>query len=480
MEAAVKFLQPIPKMFRGSTPQVHQTLLLASVGTLTGEQKPARCVQFFCLLTRPLSQVFQNLFFALGGIPCKLVDIVIANVNKKRYYVYINDKDVNKTMGLIGLNRRQAAGFKAFIPNDFPPTGGLNLSRQIISKHTEAIRLIGKLDGITQLLPDKNYFLEMFVRKDASSSSQIEGTQATMMDAIEAANVERGSDLPDDVDDILHYIDALNYGLRRAEDFPFNLRLIRELHEKLMTGARSTHNPYPGEFRRSQNWIGGTRPDNARFVPPPVHEMNQALGQFERFIHAEDDYLPLVKAAMLHAQFETIHPFADGNGRTGRMIVTMYLWHQRLLEMPLLYLSAYLKKHQEVYYERLEGYHSESDEVSAWVDFFLDGIIETAKSAIDTCQAITELREEDMRKVQSLGKVAAPTAVSVLRKLYGLPTVGIADIVKWTGFTRQGAYKVIERLVALDILVPRNEGETYGQKYVYKRYLDLFVGDGNE
>lgn len=380
-------------------------------------------------------------------------------------------------MGVIGTLRQQKAGFKAFIPNDFPPEAGLGLSRQIISKHTEAIRLLGKLDGITQLLPDKNYFLEMFVRKDASSSSQIEGTQATMMDAIEAANVERGSDLPNDVDDILHYIDALNYGLRRADDFPFNLRLIRELHEKLMTGARSTHNPYPGEFRRSQNWINGTRPDNARFVPPPVVEMNQALGQFERFIHAEDDYLPLVKAALLHAQFETIHPFADGNGRTGRMIVTMYLWHKGLLEMPLLYLSSYFKKHQEVYYERLEGYHAENDDVNAWIDFFLDGIIEIAKSAIDTCRAITELREEDMRKAQSLGKVSAPTTVAVLRKLYGLPTVGIADIIQWTCFSRQGAYNVIERLVALNILVPRSESGTYGQKYVYKQYLDLFVGD---
>jgi Fic family protein len=380
-------------------------------------------------------------------------------------------------MGVIGTLRQQKAGFKAFIPNDFPPEAGLELSRQIITKHTEAIRLLGKLDGITQLLPDKNYFLEMFVRKDASSSSQIEGTQATMMDAIEAANVERGSDLPNDVDDILHYIDALNYGLKRADDFPFNLRLIRELHEKLMTGARSTHNPYPGEFRRSQNWINGTRPDNARFVPPPVHEMNQALGQFELFIHAEDDYLPLVKAALLHAQFETIHPFADGNGRTGRMIVTMYLWHKGLLEMPLLYLSSYFKKHQEIYYERLEGYHSENDDVNAWIDFFLDGIIYIAKSAIDTCRAITELREEDMRKAQSLGKVAAPTAVAVLRKLYGLPTVGIADVIQWTGFSRQGAYNVIERLVALNILVPRNESGTYGQKYIYRQYLDLFVID---
>jgi Fic family protein len=386
--------------------------------------------------------------------------------------------DVNE-MGLIGNLRQQPADFKAFIPNGFPPHSGVALDRRIIVKHTEAIRLLGKLDGITQLLPDKNYFLEMFVRKDASSSSQIEGTQATMMDAIEAANVERSNKLPADVDDILHYSDALNYGLNRAENFPFNMRLVRELHERLMTDARSTHNPFPGEFRRSQNWIGGTRPDNARFVPPPVYEMNQALGQLETFIHAEDDYLPLVKAAMLHAQFETIHPFADGNGRTGRMLVTMYLWHEHLLELPLLYLSSYFKQHQEVYYERLNGYHSEQDLVTEWIDFFLDGVIETARSAIATCQAITELREEDMRKAQSLGSTAAPSAVTVLRNLYGLPTAGIADITKWTGYTRQGAYNVIERLVKLGILVARQPEETYGQKYVYQRYVSLFLGDGD-
>ncbi len=380
-------------------------------------------------------------------------------------------------MSDIGTYVQQTAGFKAFIPSPFPPVVGIPLSRELVVKHTEAIRLLGKLDGIAELLPDRDYFLEMFVRKDASSSSQIEGTKATMMDAIEAANVERGTGLPADVDDILHYIDALNYGLHRAKTFPFNLRLITELHGKLMLGARSTHNAYPGEFRHSQNWIGGTRPGNASFVPPPVHEMHQSLNDLEVFIHAEDDYLPLVKAAMLHAQFETIHPFADGNGRTGRMLVTMYLWHEKLLEMPLLYLSAYFKKHQAVYYERLDAYHAEPSQILPWVEFFIDGIIEIAQSAIHTCQQVTRLREADMRKAQGLGKVAAPTVINVVRQLYSLPTVGVADIVKWTGFSRPGAYKVINRLIELDILKPRDEAGTYGQKYVYDRYVSLFTAD---
>jgi len=263
--------------------------------------------------------------------------------------------------------------------------------------------------------------------------------------------------------------------LKRAKDFPFSLRLIRELHEKLMVGARSTHNPFPGEFRRSQNWIGGTRPGNARFVPPPVHEMNEALDHLEKFIHAEDDYLPLVKAALLHAQFETIHPFADGNGRTGRMLVTMYLWHEKLLEMPLLYLSTYFKKHQGVYYERLDNYHAEPSHIIEWIEFFLDGIIDIANSAIITCQNITALREEDMRKVQALGKVSTPSTMKVLRNLYSLPTIGVADIVKWTGFTRPGAYKVIERLIELEILKSRTDKVKYGQKFDYDRYTSLFT-----
>lgn len=373
----------------------------------------------------------------------------------------------------IGQYVQQKEGFKAFIPNDFPPKNDLGLDNKLVAKHTEAVRLLGKLDGITALLPDKDWFLTMFIRKDASSSSQIEGTNATMMDAIERENVEPSINIPADVDDILHYIDALNYGLNRAETFPFTLRFIRELHERLMTDARTTHPAYPGEFRTRQNWISGTRPDNAKYVPPPVNEMKVALDQLEKFIHADDGYLPLIKAGMLHAQFETIHPFNDGNGRTGRMIITMFLWYKKLLEMPILYLSSYFKQHQNFYYERLDGYHN--GEVSEWLDFFLDGVIETAHSAIATCAAITKLRERDMAKVQMLNRTASEATVTVLENLYKIPIAGIADIVKWTGYTDRGGYKVIERLVAMGILTPIKSGTAvYAQKWVYSDYLNLF------
>lgn len=377
----------------------------------------------------------------------------------------------------IGTLRTQPGGFKAFIPNLFPPKGGFEFDPAILKKNNEATRLLGKLDGITRLLPDADFFLLMYLRKDAASSSQIEGTKATMVDAIEA-EVKASGSIPADVDDILHYIKAVNYGLNRVtkDDFPVALRLVRELHKELMRKARSSQYSDPGEFRGSQNWIGGTRPDNARFVPPPVADMNKSLGELEAFIHADDTIPVVVKAGIIHAQFETIHPFLDGNGRTGRMLITFYLWKEGYLEKPALFLSSYFRKHQQVYYEKLEGYHG--GKVSEWVDFFLDGVISIADEAIDTVGKITALREKDMLKIQHLGKRASESAVAVLPKLYGQPIVNVATIQEWTGFnTRAGAQTVINRFIEQGILSPKDKDKKYGQSYVYKEYLDIFVGD---
>ncbi|MEG0374722.1 MAG: Fic family protein, partial [Raoultibacter sp.] len=371
---------------------------------------------------------------------------------------------------------QQPQGYKAFVPAKFPPSDNFLIPSSLMAKHTEAIRLLGKLDGVTQLLPDRDMFLLMFIKKDAASSSQIEGTQATIADAIEAGNREPRGSLPQDVDDIIHYISALDYGLKRAEEFPFSLRFIRELHKTLMRDARATQFCYPGEFRKTQNWIGGTRPSNALFVPPPVDEMMQALSDLERFVYDNEQYPILIKAGLLHAQFETIHPFTDGNGRTGRMLITMFLWAQKLLELPVLYLSSYFRQHQDFYYERLNGYHR--GQVFEWLDFFLEGIILTAESSIETCIKITELRERDMRKVQSLGKTSAESTMKILTNLFSMPIAGIADIMEWTGFTAPGGYKAIERLVEMDILKPMaHQTSTYAKKWVYKDYLDLFTGE---
>lgn len=374
----------------------------------------------------------------------------------------------------IGQLKQQKEGFKAFTPSSFPPKGGFEFNPKILKKSDEATRLLGKLDGITKLLPDVNFFLSMYLRKDAASSSQIEGTMATMIDAIEA-EVQSSVNIPEDVDDILHYIKALNYGMKRVQqdDFPVTLRFIRELHKKLMDKARITHYPDPGEFRKSQNWIGGTRPDNARFVPPPVEEMHAALNELEKFMHTNDDVLVLIKAALIHAQFETIHPFLDGNGRTGRMLITFYLWKEGYLEKPVLFLSSYFKKHQKIYYERLFGYHF--GKVSDWVDFFLDGVIEIAGEAIDIVGEITSLRGKDMLKIQTLGKRASESAALVLPKLYEQPIVNVATIQKWTGFSRVGSQSVINRFIKMGILTPKDKDKKYGQSYIYKKYVDIFT-----
>ena len=391
-----------------------------------------------------------------------------------RHALFASCKRKIQTMkNIIGQNIQQPEGFKALVLHSFPPKEGIIFDAKIIKKNNRATRLLGKLDGITKLLPDSDFFLLMYLRKDATSSSQIEGTQATMIDAIEA-EAQINTNIPEDVDDILHYITALNYGMKRVQkdEFPLSLRFIKEIHKKLMDSARSSHFSDPGSFRKSQNWIGGTRPDNAKFVPPPVNEMNMALADLEKFIHTDDEYLEIIKAGLLHAQFETIHPFLDGNGRTGRMLITFYLWQEGFFEKPILFLSSYFKKYQEVYYEKINGYYN--GEVIPWIDFFLDGVIEVAQEAIEMVEKITVLREMDIQKIQKLGTRASESASQILPKLYGQPIVNTTLIQKWTGFTRAGAQKVIDRFVDMNILYPKNKDSNYGQSYQYIAYLRIF------
>ena len=379
--------------------------------------------------------------------------------------------NINKVK--IGRYIQQKEGFKAFTPFDFPPKEGFIISPRLYKKHEEAIRLLGKLDGITRLLPDKDFFLFMFVKTDATYSSQIEGTKATLQDAVAAPVTEEKSRLHPDVDDIVHYVEALNYGVKRTETLPISLRLIAEIHEKLMAGARSTQHSYPGEFRRSQNWIGGRTPSDASFVPPAPHDMHKSLSDLEKFIHAKDDYPTLVKAGLIHAQFETIHPFADGNGRAGRMLVSMYIHHAKVLEMPVLYLSGFFKKYQKLYYQKLQAYHDEEADVESWLEFFLEGVAEVAASGIEICAQVTVLRDHDFAKMQMLGKKSAESTLEIVRKLFSQPIVGVAEIMKWTGFTAPGAYNVIKRLEGLKILEPLGDA-VYDQKYVYADYYEIF------
>jgi len=368
----------------------------------------------------------------------------------------------------------QPGGYRAFIPSKIPIPWPFPMDGELIRLLNDASLSLGKLDGITQILPDLDFFIFMYVRKEAALSTEIEGTRATMINSIEA-ELKLKPDLPDDVDDILHYIKAMNHGLNRLASLPLSLRLMREVHKVLMTGARSTHPSTPGEFRESQNWIGGTSPGTARFVPPPVHEMNKALGDFEIFLKKEKDIPPLIKTGVIHSQFEAIHPFLDGNGRAGRLLITFYLCEQKILEKPVLYLSEFFKKNRDLYFDLLHNYHNKGD-VLPWLRFFLEGVNEVAKKAIETSRKINLLRKEDVEKVQKMAR-SSEAMYKVLDKLYELPIVNVKTVRRWTGLARSSANELVERLVKIKILQQRDRGSHYARVFEYKKYLDLFVVD---
>lgn len=368
-------------------------------------------------------------------------------------------------------NIKQMAWYKAFIPWPFPPKDWYNFSPEIIKKANKATLLLWKLDWITELLPDVNFFIFMYIRKDAASSSQIEWTQATMIDLIEA-EAKTSTDLPDDVDDILHYIDALKYWTDRLSDFPMSLRVIKEIHWVLLKNARTTHFSDPWNFRKSQNWIGWTKPDNARFVPPPVFEMNKALDELEKFFHTKNSIIPIIKAWLIHSQFETIHPFLDWNWRTWRILITLFLWLENILEKPVLFLSSFFYKHKNLYYDKLEAYHN--NKIEEWLDFFLEWVIETSLEAIETVKKINIIRDEDMKKIQCLSKASSEISMKVLQELFQLPITNVTNIQKITWFSRQWAQKVIDRFVDMWILKVKDSSSNYAKTYIYERYQDIF------
>jgi len=373
----------------------------------------------------------------------------------------------------IGKLIQQPSGYQAFIPDKFPPKEQIVLSSKTQQLHAKAALMLGKLDGITQLLPDLDFFIFMYIRKEAARSSEIEGTQATIIDVIKSeAQIE--SRFPQDVERIVHYIHAMEYGLKRLETLPLSLRFIREIHKVLIGGTIDAPGKTPGEFRISQNWIGGGSPNTAKFVPPTYTEMNRCLDDFEKFLHTTDEYPPLIKAALAHAQFETIHPFLDGNGRTGRLLTTFYLCKLGILERPVLYLSEYFLNNQKTYYGSLNSYHRENADVSSWLDFFLDGVAIIATEAIEASKKINILRKTDTIKIQSLGR-RTKTGMTVLENLYKLPIVSVKKVEEWTELSRPQANDLVKKLVELGILEQRDKDIEYGREFWYKKYLDLFV-----
>jgi len=333
--------------------------------------------------------------------------------------------------------------------------------------------MLGKLDGITQLLPDLDFFIFMYITKEATKSSEIEGTKATMIDVIKK-EVDIESKYPQDVDRIVHYIRSMEYGLKRIESLPLSLRFIREIHKELIEGTIDAPGKTPGEFRKSQNWIGGGSPNTANFVPPPPQEMMKCLDDFEKFLYSENEYPPLIRAALAHAQFETIHPFLDGNGRTGRLLTTFYLCKMGILERPVLYLSEYFMNNKKAYYESLHFYQQEDANISIWLDFFLDGVAIIATQAIEISKKINILRQRDLIKIQSLGR-RTEKGVIVLENLYKQPIMSVRKVEEWTGLSRPQANGLVKRLVEIGILEQKDKNIEYGREFWYKNYLGLFL-----
>ncbi len=372
---------------------------------------------------------------------------------------------------LIGRYIQQPTGYKAFVPEPFPPKG-LVLSDNVLSDLEKATSSLGRLDGLAEMLPDLDFFIFMYVRKEATLSSQVEGTKATMVDALRA-EVDLKQGLPDDVDDILRYIEALNLGMARLTELPLSIRLIREAHERLLSpGSRTESHAYPGQLRTTQNWVGGATPDRARFVPPPPDQVPEALSQIERFIHLADAMPNLIRAGLAHAQFETVHPFVDGNGRTGRLLVTFMLCEKNLIRRPILYLSEFFKRHREIYFDRLHDYHDKGN-VNEWLEFFLSGVQSVAEEGAETIRRINDLWNRDIPRVAGFGK-NQETALKVIHHLFKSPIVTVRRIQEITGLARNNANRLVDKFVDAGILVQMDETVEYGRTFVYRDYLAIF------
>ena len=378
-------------------------------------------------------------------------------------------------MSLIGTYKQGSGGYKAFVPASFLPKDLIKWDKDLILLLSKADRAIGKLNAIDQLVPDVDYFIFMYIKKEATLSSQIEGTQATLIDLVKAEAKLQDEHPPSDIDEIKNYINAMNYGIKRMKDLPFSLRLIKEIHKELLAGVRG-HNKTPGEFRKTQNWIGGTTIETAAFVPPIVPEMQRALNDLEKFFHDDLSGLPpLIKTGLIHAQFETIHPFLDGNGRTGRLLITFYLYKENILSRPLLYLSDYFRRHRAIYYDKLNGYRLNNG-VENWIKFFLEGVRTVSEEAVETAIKITKLREKDIKKVSSFGR-NVDTALILLDKLYSLPIVDSKLIGKITGISSKANISALtEKFIKAGIL-KEVTGKERNRRFVYSEYLKQFSSE---
>ena len=372
-----------------------------------------------------------------------------------------------------GTYVRQLGGYRAFIPAPLPPDPPVEITGELQVLLSQADRALGRLDGSIQTLPHPDLFVLMYVRKEAVLSSQIEGTQSSLQDLLAAEARIFAPNRASDVGEVLNYVTAMNHGLRRLSEIPVSIRLIREIHAKLLQDTRGSH-LIPGELRSSQNWIGpaGCTLHEALFVPPPPHQVADDMSQLERFIHADTDLPLLVKIGLAHAQFETIHPFLDGNGRVGRLLITFLLCEQGVLQKPVLYLSWFFKQHRQQYYDELQSVR-DAGTWERWLAFFLRGVAEVSKQATDTARRILSLREEHRRVItDSFGRAAA-NGHRVLEHIYEHPIVSVRDVRLLTGTTYTAANNLVARMAGFGIL-HEFTGRTRHRRFRYQNYIDLF------
>ena len=380
--------------------------------------------------------------------------------------------------GRSGAYQAQPQGYRAFVPAGLPPDPPIRLEGELQALLSKADRALGRLDGSVQTLPNPDLFIFMYVRKEAVLSSQIEGTQSSLQDLLAAeAELFSPETRPRDVDEVVNYVRALNYGIRRLEELPVSIRLIREIHERLLQGVRGGRLT-PGELRRSQNWIGpgGCTLSEATFVPPPPQLVADCMSELERFLH-RDDHLPaLIKIGLAHAQFETIHPFLDGNGRVGRLLITFLLTEAGILGKPVLYLSHYFKRHRAAYYEHLQAVRDRGA-WEDWLSFFLRGVAEVSTEAVETARRILLLRESHRAAItEHLGR-AAGNGHRVLEALFDRPIVAVTDVQELTGTTYAAANQLVSRLVELGILLEIT-GYARNRRFRYEPYVALFGENG--
>ncbi len=367
----------------------------------------------------------------------------------------------------------QPTGYRAFMPAPLPPQPALDLSGELQGLLSAADRALGRLDGSVQTLPNPDLFVYMYVRKEAVLSSQIEGTQSSLQDLLAAEAELFDQNMPRDVDEVVNYVRAMNHGLKRLAELPVSVRLIREIHTELMQGVRGGR-LQPGELRTSQNWIGapGSTLNTASFVPPPHHEVPAALGALENFIHGSDALPPLIKIGLAHVQFETIHPFLDGNGRVGRLLITFLLTERGVLHKPVLYLSHYFKRYRQDYYEHLQAVRDRG-EWEAWLRFFLRGVIEVAGEAAETARRVLQLREQHRAAITEKLDRAAAGGHRVLEALFDRPIVSVNDAKAMTGTTYVAANNLVKRMVELGILSEMT-GNVRNRRFRYGPYIELF------